>query len=671
MAFLLPTFGKRAQEESGAARKRTATMSPATEQTLGTPMDTNSTMQNPQNGLPMQASSSAAESDAATEHIAAGAETIMSMQAIVTEFSVFSTDDARDLVNAAQVIIKGNQKNVRNLCKPWGVQLKAQKHYRPMETVKQELKTVLTKRAVKLKSEAEPYVGSAATEHTETEIRTDDALAETPRSSTQVAKESTATEHASAEFCSETVMDETLRRIKAIHGHSEILVRVVDHACRSEQCVSHRVVAMCQEAKWKISKELCNDQPLNACGYIAADVVCRLREAALAEANGWHRMKLLDYARLECIDRGNRVLCKRDLDRILNSDQVNRLVRHYSYADQRSQAEEEWWAGAIALDHFLIGLPDFMSELAATTSAKQHRWRAWIVNTQSSAQLGSHWFTVVVGETVQNSAQLLQSTATSSTAGGMLELSQPLQSIGTRADPITYNYANLFESPDPDLSNALEWAHANAMHPHVSAWLRACSQWDSAVATKEHEHRKKRRKLCKEHDITCTEVVDTNKELETAMVYIRRQLTDRIKDIRTQPLLQSKATGPRSAHSMQQRAVSADTTLQPDTMVPPVETKWLAIRCWVKCIANGTPVQPFACAGPQVATPMPGPGTSHPVCLGQRSLDKYMKPGICPELLPAKNEVNAERALATKSPSANTNATTADEMMVHTRSLLE
>jgi hypothetical protein len=253
----------------------------------------------------------------------------------------------------------------------------------------------------------------------------------------------------------------------------------------------------------------------------------------------------------------------------------------------------------------------------------------------------------------------------------MLELSQPLQSIGTRADPITYNYANLFESPDPDLSNALEWAHANAMHPHVSAWLRACSQWDSAVATKEHEHRKKRRKLCKEHDITCTEVVDTNKELETAMVYIRRQLTDRIKDIRTQPLLQSKATGPRSAHSMQQRAVSADTTLQPDTMVPPVETKWLAIRCWVKCIANGTPVQPFACAGPQVATPMPGPGTSHPVCLGQRSLDKYMKPGICPELLPAKNEVNAERALATKSPSANTNATTADEMMVHTRSLLE
>ena len=47
------------------------------------------------------------------------------------------------------------------------------------------------------------------------------------------------------------------------------------------------------------------------------------------------------------------------------------------------------------------------------------------------------------------------------------------------------------------------------------------------------------------------------------MVYIRQQLTNRIKDIRAQPLLQSKATGPPSAHSIQQRAVSADTTLQP------------------------------------------------------------------------------------------------------------
>ena len=118
---------KRPQKEGADARKRRATMSPATEQTLGTPTDTNATMQNPQNRTPMQVRSSAAESDAATEHIAAGAETIMSMQAIVTEFSAFSTDDARDLMNAAQVILKGDQGVIRNLCHPWGVQLKAKK----------------------------------------------------------------------------------------------------------------------------------------------------------------------------------------------------------------------------------------------------------------------------------------------------------------------------------------------------------------------------------------------------------------------------------------------------------------------------------------------------------------------------------------------------------------
>ena len=92
MAFLLPTFGKRPQEEGGAARKRTATMSPATEQTLGTPTDTNATMQNPQNGPPMQASSSAAESDAATEHIAAGSMMLHGMESLLQSQTRHATE---------------------------------------------------------------------------------------------------------------------------------------------------------------------------------------------------------------------------------------------------------------------------------------------------------------------------------------------------------------------------------------------------------------------------------------------------------------------------------------------------------------------------------------------------------------------------------------------------
>ena len=67
--------------------------------------------------------------------------------------------------------------------------------------------------------------------------------------------------------------------------------------------------------------------PHDACGYIAADAVCRLREAALAEANGWHHIHLPDYSQLECITRGNKVLRKKDDHRVLDADELNRLVR--------------------------------------------------------------------------------------------------------------------------------------------------------------------------------------------------------------------------------------------------------------------------------------------------------------------------------------------------------
>ena len=95
---------------------------------------------------------------------------------------------------------------------------------------------------------------------------------------------------------------------------------------------------------WKISADLRNDQPLDACGYIAADAVCRLRDAALSEANSWHDMQLPDYSQLSCISRGMEVLQKRGDERILETDEVNRLVRHYSHLDLRHQASEEWWA---------------------------------------------------------------------------------------------------------------------------------------------------------------------------------------------------------------------------------------------------------------------------------------------------------------------------------------
>ena len=68
------------------------------------------------------------------------------MQTMVTEFNASPTDDAQDLVNAVQVMLM-----VRNLCNLWGVHLTAH-NYRPMDTIKQELRIALTERAMKLKS---------------------------------------------------------------------------------------------------------------------------------------------------------------------------------------------------------------------------------------------------------------------------------------------------------------------------------------------------------------------------------------------------------------------------------------------------------------------------------------------------------------------------------------
>ena len=353
--------------------------------------------------------------------------------------------------------------------------------------------------------------------------------------------------------------------------------------------------------------------------------MCRLREAALAEANGWHRTTLPDYAQQECIDRGNKVLRRRGLDRILETDEVNRLVRHYSHLDQKSQAAEEWWAGAVALDHFLTGLPDMVAELATANLGQRHRWRAWIVNTQHSEQLGSHWFTVVVGAAVENVPQLLQSIASSSAVRRVPELSQspasssaagrePPDNIGNvRSDQASFpieseansarlnNYQNLFDSPGAAI-DLITWARAHTTYPGVSAWLEACGQRDVAVVSKEHLVQTKRRKLCKKHGIPLTKIIDTNATVEAAMDQVRRKLLQQIQEIRSKrqmpemfgllqsspspstadihPLLQSAGSEPphsqkrsapanREDQSPHKRTVFADTTLQP----PPKKAK--------------------------------------------------------------------------------------------------
>jgi len=289
------------------------------------------------------------------------------------------------------------------------------------------------------------------------------------------------------EFILEDAVADTLRRIKAITHNCEIIARVVDHGCLSQTCASHRVVTMCQEANWKTSADLDSDQPLDACGYIAADVVWRLREQALAEADSWHQLWLPDYSQQHCIEQGNNVLHKSGDDRILEADEVNRLIRHYSHLDQRHQAAEEWWGGAIAIDHFLTGLPNSIQELSTIASDKRHQWRAWIVNTQTSTQQGSHWFTVIIS----TQTRLPESTAAHGTSDA--SSSQPAMDAiasssdeGTATSPSMPNACSLTRAcSDERCRRALsKYSEECARRlPRQLLSRRHCARSFSAVAT--------------------------------------------------------------------------------------------------------------------------------------------------------------------------------------------
>eukprot|EP00969_Alexandrium_andersonii_P034223 1496208-Alexandrium_andersonii.AAC.1 len=68
--------------------------------------------------------------------------------------------------------------------------------------------------------------------------------------------------------------------------------------------MSNGVADLFRRAGWRTRVDLACDQPTDACGYIAADAVVRLRDAALAEADGWMGAALPDYSSLGSVRRG-------------------------------------------------------------------------------------------------------------------------------------------------------------------------------------------------------------------------------------------------------------------------------------------------------------------------------------------------------------------------------
>jgi hypothetical protein len=136
MAFLLPTFGKRPQDQGDTLRTHATATRPATEQTPGTPADAEATTQDLGNAPLLRCSRSAAEPDAATEHIAPASlgeareaspgsrdVTIKSLADAVSKLASECDESAVALCNAVRTLQRGVQAEIRNLCKPWGVQL--------------------------------------------------------------------------------------------------------------------------------------------------------------------------------------------------------------------------------------------------------------------------------------------------------------------------------------------------------------------------------------------------------------------------------------------------------------------------------------------------------------------------------------------------------------------
>ena len=359
----------------------------------------------------------------------------MSVQQIASLCDAIDNEAAREIASALKKSVTSNQGQLRTLCTTWGADRRDGTRELRVQELRASLQAKLAERVCELQ------------------------------------RQRTATSPPS--FCFASATRTTLQRLQEIPGRRTLLARVIDHATYSTDSRSHVVSKMLQEAGMQVSADLKADQQTDACGYIASDAVQQLRQLALAEANWWWSEALPDYSSMECITKGQRVLQCEDEDRVLNSDQVNQLVREYCNIANRPRVEEEWWAGAVGLDHFLEGVIDAASEMLSTSGRSQHRWRAWIVNTQISRQAGSHWFTVAIG--VQQAQKEEKPQARSAAQRPRASEAHPLARPST-ADAEASACAS-------QLAETYEWARTNAHNPDVAKWIEAWREWEAVEDT--------------------------------------------------------------------------------------------------------------------------------------------------------------------------------------------
>ena len=314
---------------------------------------------------------------------------------VASRFAALNSDDseATAIKTATASLLGGKQKDLRTLCSAkwvagdgkqsgWGVKRRDEfGDDRKDADIRRDLEKSVLRRA-------RAYLSQ------------DDALQPSSASGG-------AAEHASSSAAPKTGpvdADTVLENLQALlQQHAEaIVVRVVDHACSSSACISSRLEAVCQAAglpSCNLSCTLLADQALDACGYIGADAAVTLRDAALGLGDRWLQAPLPPYHSNACVKRGNNLLGRPgDVNAsMLATEDVNTLVHAYANLKQHLQAQEDWWGGAVALDHFATGVGDFLCSAHGSDDARMHQWRTWVVNTQTSTQDGSHWFTVAIG----------------------------------------------------------------------------------------------------------------------------------------------------------------------------------------------------------------------------------------------------------------------------------
>ena len=118
-----------------------------------------------------------------------------------------------------------------------------------------------------------------------------DHFAELPIRSTPISAKKTEDGGDQKSFDVEHAFSETHACLKNLNFEQRMMMRIIDHACSSTSCISHRVADMMRSVQWYVTADLSSDQPLDACGSVqlmsaASSVAVTVVEGLVSRSEG-------------------------------------------------------------------------------------------------------------------------------------------------------------------------------------------------------------------------------------------------------------------------------------------------------------------------------------------------------------------------------------------------